>query len=301
MSSAKSLAWAMFVSGGTDLSQAAYQLFAPCHLESCVVFASPHSGREYDQAFMAQSVLDARLIRSSEDAFVDLLFDYVPECGAPLLCAVAPRAYIDLNRDVTELDPALIEGLRRGGQGGRVASGLGVIPRVVAAGRAIYSGKMSMKEAQARIDRVWHPYHAHLAALMAQAHARFGRAILLDCHSMPSEALTGIRPRPQIVIGDRFGASAAGDIVEQVEAAFAGAGFSVARNAPFAGAFCVQHYGRPSRGMHAIQIEIDRGLYMDESTIRPLAEFEALRERLRAVIAQIARIGSDGVDRLAAE
>jgi len=283
----------------------AYHLHLPDAVTSCVVFASPHSGRDYPRSFLRGTILDAHTIRTSEDAYVDRLFDSAPEFGVPLLRAGAPRAYVDLNRASDELDPALIEGLRRSGHNPRVASGLGVVPRVVAGGRAIYRGKLPRSEVDRRISVIWQPYHDKLAALLRSAHGRFGESILIDCHSMPHEALEGaIRggaPRPEIVIGDRFGASAAPDVVERVEAAFAQAGFVVARNTPFAGAFTTQHYGRPSWGQHAVQIEIDRSLYMDEKLIRPNANFHALRKTLRGIVAEIAGIGAGDQVPLAAE
>ncbi len=283
----------------------AYHLHLPEALTSSVVFASPHSGRDYPWSFLRSTVLDEHAIRTSEDAYVDRLFDAAPQFGAPLLRAGAPRAYVDLNRAADELDPALIEGLRRTGHNPRVASGLGVVPRVVAGGRAIYRGKLPRAEVDSRIARIWRPYHAKLDALLRQAHQQFGEAILIDCHSMPHEALEGAvrggAPRPEIVIGDRFGASAAPDIVERVEAAFAAAGFVVARNTPFAGAFTTQHYGRPSWGQHAVQIEIDRSLYMDEKRIRPNANFSTLRAALRDIVAEIAALGRREQPQLAAE
>ncbi|WGW04049.1 N-formylglutamate amidohydrolase [Tropicibacter oceani] len=282
----------------------AYHLSEPEVTTSCVVFASPHSGRDYPWSFLRSTILDDHVIRSSEDAYVDRLFDCAPQFGAPLLRAGAPRAYVDLNRALDELDPALIEGVRRGGHNPRVASGLGVVPRVVAGGRAIYRGKLPKAEAEMRLQRIWKPYHARLQGLLDAAQTTFGEAILIDCHSMPREALDSTvrsgMPRPEIVIGDRFGASASGEVVERVESAFATAGLKVARNAPFAGAFTTQHYGRPSRGQHAIQIEIDRAIYMDEATIRPSNDFHAFRRLLRGVIAEIAAIGHRE-QRLAAE
>lgn len=283
----------------------------PFHLDmpeartSCVVFASPHSGRDYPASFLRTTVLDEHTIRSSEDAYVDRLFDCAPQFGAPLLRAGAPRSFVDLNRAADELDPALIEGLRRTGHNPRVASGLGVVPRVVANGRAIYRGKLTRLEAERRIARIWRPYHTQLQALLDEAHQQFGESILIDCHSMPHEALDGAvrhsTRRPEVVIGDRFGASASPEIVERVEAAFAGAGFVVARNAPFAGAFTTQHYGRPSRSQHAIQVEIDRALYMDEASIRPNANFHNMRLTLQKVVAELVTMGSSGQVQLAAE
>ncbi|MCR8546629.1 N-formylglutamate amidohydrolase [Salipiger sp. P9] len=288
------------------MPKVAYHLDLPETPTSCVVFASPHSGRDYPWSFLRGTVLDEHSIRSSEDAFVDRLFDCAPQFGAPLLRAGAPRAFIDLNRAAEELDPALIEDVRRGGHNPRVSSGLGVVPRVVANGRAIYRGKLPLAEAERRISRYWHPYHEQLRRLLEQARVQFGEAILIDCHSMPHEAVDGVARtaarRPEIVIGDRFGASAAPEIVARVEAAFAGAGLAVVRNAPFAGAYVTQAYGRPSRGQHAIQIEIDRSIYMDEARIRPNANFQAFRRLLRGVVAEIAAIGHrDREQPLAAE
>ncbi|EBA08242.1 N-formylglutamate amidohydrolase [Sagittula stellata] len=283
----------------------AYHLHLPEKLSSCVVFASPHSGRDYPPSFLGTTLLDKRTIRSSEDAWVDRLFDSAPAHGAPLLRAGAPRAYVDLNRAVDELDPALIEGVRRMGHNPRVASGLGVVPRVVAGGRAIYRGKLSRLEAERRLQQIWRPYHEKLATLLARSHAIFGEAILIDCHSMPREALDGALrngvPRPEVVIGDRFGASSAIDVVERVEAAFRSAGFVVARNAPFAGAYTTQAYGRPLRNQHAVQVEIDRSLYMDEKTISPSADFEDVRRVLRGVVAELAVLGARDRGQLAAE
>lgn len=287
------------------MAPAPYTLHQPEMRQTSVVFASPHSGRDYTRAFLGRAVLDASQIRSSEDAFVDELFAAAPSCGAPLLAATAPRAFLDLNRAPEELDPALIEGVRRPPHNPRVISGLGVIPRVVSNGRAIYRGKLPLDEAHGRISNYWRPYHDALHALMGESHARFGEAVLIDCHSMPHEALENVGPagatRPDVVLGDRFGASAASSVVEQVEAAFARAGFKVARNMPFAGAYIAQHYGRPSRRQHCVQVEIDRRLYMDERRIVKRRDFDAFRAVLSGVVADIAMIGAAGDLPMAAE
>ncbi len=273
------------------MSDDAFSVFSPQDLCSAAVFASPHSGSDYPEHFLQETILDNQRIRSSEDAFVDQLFSAAPDYGAPLLTAKKPRAYLDLNRSPEELDPALIEGVARRGQNPRVASGLGVIPRVVAGGRAIYRGKLPVAEAHRRIENYWKPYHRALQRLLDQAHERFGQAILVDCHSMPHEALESMPRRagylPDVVLGDRFGAAASGEIVDRIEAAFARSGLRVARNAPFAGAYITQSYGRPSRNQHAVQVEIDRSLYMDEDAIRPNQNFAALQEALCDVIADI--------------
>jgi len=275
--------------------QAGYRVQMPEARTTSVVFASPHSGREYPAAFLRRSVLDEQEIRSSEDAFVDILFDSALRAGAPMITAEIPRAYVDLNRSAEELDPALIEGVLRSSHNPRVSSGLGVIPRVVANGRSIYSGKISKEEAESRLAGHWHPYHDALQRLMRESMASFGEAILIDCHSMPHEALESVvHPggvHPEIVLGDRFGAAASANVVDRIEAAFVSAGLTVIRNAPFAGAYSAQRYGRPGQGQHVVQVEIDRALYMDERRIRPNENFKALRELLAYVIVEISDIG----------
>ena len=282
----------------------AYEVLHPDRYRSCVVFASPHSGRNYHFSFLRSTVLDDHTIRSSEDAFVDLLFNVAPRFGAPFLMAGAPRAYLDLNRACDELDPAVIDGIRVQGHNPRVASGLGVIPRVAASGRSIYRGKLTLEEAKRRIDTHWHPYHKMLQGLLDAAHQRYGQAILVDCHSMPHEAMDGVAKfgvkRPDVVLGDRFGVAASGEIVDRIEAAFTTAGFTVTRNTPFAGAYITQAYGRPTRNQHAVQIELDRSLYMNEALIRPNGNFEAVQKALQGVVAEIASIGQNRIP-LAAE
>jgi len=287
------------------MSTSAYHLTQPERRTTSVVFASPHSGRAYSKAFLRRTALDEQSVRSSEDAFVDRLFESAPQAGAPFIKAGVPRAYVDLNRSEDELDPALIDGAPRQGHNPRIASGLGVIPRVVANGQAIYSGKLSLIEARNRIETIWRPYHAALQASLDEAHLMFGEAVLIDCHSMPHEAMDqvarrGIR-RPEVVLGDRFGASADGAMVDRIEAAFTQAGLVVTRNTPFAGAYITQAYGRPGRGRHAVQIEIDRALYMDERLIRPNHNFDAFRELMREVVREIAEIGRADAAPLAAE
>lgn len=273
----------------------AFTLYSPARRNTPVVFSSPHSGRDYSQAFLAASVLDPLVIRSSEDAFVDDLFRAATDHGAPLIAARAPRAFIDLNRAVDELDPGVVEGAARSPHNPRVASGLGVIPRVVAGGRAIYRGKLPLAEAEDRLARHWHPYHAALKVLTEQAHREFGQAVLVDCHSMPHEAIFSHArpgtPHPQVVLGDRFGAAAGRDVIDRIEAAFIRAGLRVSRNAPFAGAYITQAFGRPSRGFHVVQVEIDRALYMDEATVTRAPDFDAFRTLLTDVIAEITEIG----------
>jgi N-formylglutamate amidohydrolase len=269
----------------------AFVLKRPVRQVGPMIFSSPHSGRDYPADFLARVVLDRQAIRSSEDAFVDQLFASAPGHGAPLLAARAPRAFIDLNRAADELDPAVIEGIHRVAHNPRVSSGLGVIPRVVAGGRTIYRGKLNLTEAEQRISRFWHPYHEALAELIEETRAAFGSAVLIDCHSMPHEAIEAHsrpgQPRPEVVLGDRFGVAAGQEVMDRVQAAFEASGLRVVRNAPFAGAYVAQAYGRPSRGVHVVQVEIDRALYMNEARVEPLPGFGAFRDLIAGVVAEL--------------
>lgn len=269
----------------------------PAALTSGVVFSSPHSGRAYFPSFLAQSRLTARALRASEDAFVDDLFRVAADCGAPLISAVAPRAYLDVNRAPHDIDPALIDGAEPRPANARVVAGLGVVPRIVAEGVPIYDQKLSLSDAQRRIEQ-WHtPYHLALVDLLLKARRRFGRALLIDCHSMPSGAMVSARRETgdvEIVLGDRFGVSCDPRLVDAVETVFRDAGFRVARNAPFAGGYITERYGRPTSGVSALQIEIDRGIYLDQAKVAPNQGFEPLRRALAPVIAAICRTISDG-------
>ena len=281
-----------------------FEVLRPDRVTTGVVFASPHSGRDYPDDMRTSTVLGEHALRSSEDAHVDRLVADAPQFGATLLLARTPRSYVDLNRAADELDPALVEGVRRVVHNPRVTSGLGVIPRVVANGRAIYAGKISLAEARRRLDLHWHPYHEALREILTESRNSFGKAVLLDWHSMPHEAIDGLSGRfrsvPDVVLGDRFGAAADPGIVERVEAAFAAEGLHVARNAPFAGAFISQRYGRPAQAIHVVQIEIERSLYMDEATLEPKPEFEQIRAMISRVMAQLVDLGRPDLS-LAAE
>ncbi len=269
----------------------AVKVIEPVETTSHLVFASPHSGRVYPSDLMARAQVSPLTLRSSEDAFVDLLVGDAPAFGAPLITTEVPRAYVDFNRAEDELDPALIEGVTRAGLNPRVASGLGVIARVVANGRPIYRGRLPRAEAEARIARYWRPYHQALGALLQRQRARFGQVVLCDMHSMPHEALCAHGARPEVVLGDRYGAACAPEMLDRIETVFRRAGLRVTRNAPFAGAYVAQHYGRPSAGMHAVQIEIDRGLYLDEARVAPGPNFAAFRALMRGIVADLAALG----------
>jgi len=280
-----------------------YSLQMPENWSANVIFASPHSGANYPDDLMKQTILSPLAIRSSEDVFVDHLFSAAPRFGAPLLTANYPRAYLDLNRSADELDAAVIEGAPAHKSNPRIASGLGVVPRVVSNGREIYKGKVPMAEATRRIDTIWHPYHLAVSTLLRKCQANFGSAVLVDCHSMPRDAVESVargRRRPDIVLGDRFGASASGEITDVLEAAFVSAGLRVARNAPFAGAYTAQKYGKPSQSQHVVQVEIDRSLYVDEKTLRPTESYHSLRSAITFVIGEVTAFGR-GRTALAAE
>lgn len=270
----------------------AYQFIAAAPATTSVIFASPHSARCYPTDFLQASQLDELALRSSEDAYVDMFLRAAPAAGANVLLGGVPRAYVDYNRAASELDPALIAGISVRALNARISSGLGVIPRVVAGGRAIYPGKITRAQAQDRLRNYWQPYQDKLAGLMAENAQDFGRAILMDMHSMPRDAVT-IRnaARPDVVLGDRFGASCHSDIVDAVAKIFTNAGLRVARNAPFAGAYIAQRYGMPSVQQHVVQVEIDRGLYLDEARVTPSADFAAFQTLMDTVVGDLAEIG----------
>jgi N-formylglutamate amidohydrolase len=258
-----------------------------------LVFASPHSGRDYPSDMMAAAALDAQTIRRSEDAFVDDLIVASPELGAATITARYARAYIDLNREAFELDPGMFadelpEFARA--RTARVAAGLGAIARVVSEGQEIYARKLMFAEARGRIEGAHRPYHAALERLIAEAHRAYGFAILIDWHSMPAAAAkAGGRDRPcDFVLGDRFGAACAGVLTQRVERELEAMGYRVCRNTPYAGGYTTEHYGRPARRTHALQIEINRALYLDETRLTPTAGFERLKadlERLTRTLA----------------
>jgi N-formylglutamate deformylase len=262
-----------------------FQVLRPARQSLPFVFASPHSGRVYPAGLTSKSRLDALTLRRSEDAFVDELFSGVTRLGAPLIAARFPRAYCDANRGPAELDPGMFSGplnLPVDAPGPRVLAGLGVIPRIVRDGAEIYRGKLTPEDAEARLNLLHRPYHAALMALVEETLSRFGAAIVVDCHSMPSALAV-----PDMVLGDRYGASAPTSLTSWAENAFAQAGFSIVRNSPYAGGFTTSLYGRGNAGCYALQIEINRSLYLDEDTMARKACFEALRKKLNAALARL--------------
>lgn len=281
-----------------------YTLFQPRARVGATVFSSPHSGSQYPAELLARTHLSMPLLRSSEDAFIDELFASAAGWGAPLLAAKMPRAWIDLNRGADELDPALVAGAPKSPRSPRINAGLGVIPRVVSDSRVIHTGKITLRAARDRIERCHRPYHEKLAELLHETRDACGKAILFDCHSMPHEALSGSTmvngARPEVVLGDRFGASCDRSIMDAAMDLFTAAGFRVARNAPFAGGYITQTYGRPSKGLHALQIEIDRSLYMNEAEIEKNARFAIVQRQINDIIRQLVTIGDEQIS-IAAE
>jgi N-formylglutamate deformylase len=277
-------------SGEDDAALAALYL-QPFHIQRPAaqtvpfVFASPHSGRLYPASFVAQSRLSALSLRRSEDAFVEELFSDVTALGAPLLCANFPRAFVDANRNPAEIDAAMFDGdlgIAVEQLSPRVSAGLGVIPRIVRDGAEIYRMKLSPLEAKLRLERLYKPYHAALAALVEETRQRFGVCVVVDCHSMPSAAAA-----PDIVLGDRYGMSAAAAVMRTAEAAFERHRFAVTRNAPYAGGYTTHVYGRRNQGVHALQIEVNRSLYLDEDRISRSSDFAKLRARLAAALSHL--------------
>ena len=248
------------------------------------IFNSPHSGRHYPERFLAMARLDRMSIRRSEDCYVDDLFGGVVALGAPMLAANFPRAYLDVNREPWELDPRMfVEPVPSycNIRSARVAGGLGTLPRLVGEGLDIYAARLPLAEAMARIEVVYKPYHETLKRMMMRTHAAFGFAVLIDCHSMPAGIRVGDSGiRPDFIVGDRFGTAASAALTEAAIGGLVAMGYTVAHNKPYAGGYITEHYGRPARYFHALQIEVNRGLYMNEKTLQKSAGFDALANDL---------------------
>jgi len=281
----------------------AFELRQPIAHLLPLVLASPHSGRNYPEAFVAASRLDPQTLRRSEDSFVDEIFGAAPELGAPLIAASFPRAYLDVNREPYELDPTMFSDALPSfvnARSPRVRMGLGTIARVVASGEEIYAGKLCFAEATQRIDALYQPYHAGLRGLVAATEARFGGCLLIDCHSMPSAAgAVDGRDGADIVLGDCHGAACGERIVEGARRFLGERGFAVALNAPYAGGFTTGHYGHPRRGRHALQIEINRGLYMDERSYSRKPAFDRLTREMTGLIGRLGELMNEGLGRAA--
>jgi len=284
-----------------DLPFRPFDIMRPATLTSPVIFASPHSGRLYPPEFLAQSRLEQPVLRKSEDSYVDLLFEQAPHMGVPLIRALFPRSYVDVNRSADELDPKIISGVlprQADTKSSRVAAGLGIIPRIVADGQLIYREKISIDEAHQRIHNYYMPYHEALKGLIDEARAQFGTAVVIDCHSMPSAGGLPLRhggPKIDFVLGDRFGISCAPSLPGLIEFILMRKGFHVVRNTPYAGGHVAQSYGRPQRGVHVVQIEINRILYLDEAKLARTEDYESLRTHMTDLIAELVDIDANAL------
>jgi N-formylglutamate amidohydrolase len=279
------------VDAATIDNQPPIAVVQPRHRTAPLVFASPHSGNDYAPEFLAASQLDLLTLRRSEDAFIDRLFGAAAEHGAPLLKALFPRSYVDPNRERLELDPAMFDDplpAEANVTSPRVAAGLGTIARVVTSGEEIYRGKLTFSEVRRRIERHYDPYHAALRRMTEETVATFGACLVIDCHSMPSvggpmDSDSGLR-RVDFVLGDRFGVACAPAIIDTAERLLQRLGYTVRRNVPYAGGFTTRHYGRPRQGVHALQIEINRALYMDEVRVEPKPALPQIRQHVTELI-----------------
>ena len=260
----------------------------PVAVSNPFVFAAPHSGRHYPKRFHELSKLNAHQLRLSEDAFVDDLFDGVTSVGATQLVATHARSFLDLNRAANELEPSMFSGECGDYEvdlNNRVKAGLGVVPRIIGEGMPIYEGLIPIREAFKRLDEIYTPYHDKLKCLLMARHRQFDTAVLIDCHSMPSGPELGRRAQaqPDIVLGDCWGTSCSRELTGMAERLFLEAGFKVRRNVPYAGGYASRHYGAPVRDCHALQIEINRSLYMNEKTVEKLGHFNDVQRRIQGV------------------
>ncbi len=268
----------------------AFTLSLPQDPAAPLILASPHSGTLYPDCMQSALALPLIEVRRTEDAFVDELFSSGPDYGATLIAARFARSVADLNRDPSELDPQMfLDGTPRlcGAITTRVEAGLGCLPRVGARGEPLYGRLLTRAEGEARLAGIHDAYHRKLAALVENVRHTAGRVLLIDCHSMPS-AQPGRRHLADIVLGDRFGSSCDAKLLARIERAFRASGLTVARNTPYAGGYTTRRYGRPKRGMHALQIEVNRGLYMDETAIRRGSGFLPLKAIIASVLQEAA-------------
>lgn len=293
------------------------EMIWPARQSSPLLLASPHSGRDYPAGFLAQSALARSVLRQSEDCYVDLLIEPATRLGVPSLRALFPRIFIDPNRDAAELDPQLFrDALPPHAQitSPRVLAGLGVVPRVAADDQAIYPGQLPYREAEDRLERYYHPYHRSLQAAIRHIRTEFGRCLLLDCHSMPSAAMPALDPggngqKPttdkaeprtakgggevDFILGDCYGGACADAVTAHAESFLLRAGVTVRRNNPYSGGYVTQTYGRPAEGVHVLQLEISRRLYMDEATLAPNAGFAVTRDLLTGLIVSLRDVAAD--------
>lgn len=260
-----------------------FRLSAPLDGTSPVLLASPHSGTYLPAPFLKAVRVPAAALRRLEDAHVGRLLE-AASAHAPLIEATHARAVIDLNRAETDMDASVVEGAPEAARSDRTRAGFGLFPRIVAPGMPIYAAPISAREARRRVQDLHRPWHLAIAEGLARARQTHGFALLLDCHSMPPLEVGGA----QVVIGDRHGTSASGALVAEVERLFRQQGLRTARNQPYAGGHTLERHGRPADGVHAIQIELCRSLYMHPETLRPHAGLQRLEAVLDVIVRHLA-------------
>jgi len=271
-----------------------FEILEPAAWRAPIIFNSPHSGSAYPEAFLRVSRIDLPALRRSEDSFMDELIGGLSDRGFAVVRVHFPRSYVDVNREPYELDPRMFAGRLpsfANTRSMRVAGGLGTIPRVVGDGQEIYRERLAVDDALSRIETLYKPYHRALRRLINRVHQSFGTAVLVDCHSMPSIGVLRDEPRrPDVVIGDRYGTSCAPLLPDRVEQTMGRLGYSVGRNKPYAGGFITEHYGNPASGLHVVQLELNRAVYMDERRrekgprfAQVVADFAALADALATV------------------
>ncbi|MGV7212475.1 N-formylglutamate amidohydrolase [Bradyrhizobium sp. UFLA05-112] len=285
-----------------------FEIIEPTEWRAPIIFNSPHSGSVYPDDFLAASRIDLPTLRRSEDSFMDELIGHLSARGFPVVRVNFPRSYVDVNREPYELDPRMFSGRLpsfANTRSMRVAGGLGTIPRVVGDGQEIYRERIAVDDALARIETLYKPYHRALRRLINKVHQMFGTVVVVDCHSMPSVGVSRDEPRrPDVVIGDRYGTSCTPLLPDRVEETLSGLGYSVGRNKPYAGGFITEHYGNPASGLHAVQLELNRAIYMDERRRERGPRFDQVAADfaiLSDVLATTIRFGDLGPFQAAAE
>lgn len=276
-----------------------FEIVEPARWRAPIIFNSPHSGSNYPASFIAASRIDLPALRRSEDSFMDEMIEGLSDQGFPVVRVHFPRCYVDVNREPYELDPRMFDGRLpsfANTRSMRVAGGLGTIPRVVGDGEEIYHHRLDVEDGLRRIDLLYKPYHRALRRLIGRGHQTFGSVILVDCHSMPSVGVSREeKARPDLVIGDRYGTSCATLIADVVEETFTGLGYSVGRNKPYAGGFITEHYGNPASGMHAIQLELNRAIYMNERKRERGPRFADVVTAFAVLAEALAKVPLDGL------
>jgi len=277
-----------------------FEIVEPADWRAPIIFNSPHSGSAYPDEFLKASRIDLAALRRSEDSFMDELIAGLSDLGFPTVNVNFPRSYVDVNREPYELDPRMFSGRLpsfANTRSMRVAGGLGTIPRVVGDGQEIYSERIAVDDALARIEQFYKPYHRALRRLINKAHRAFGTVVVVDCHSMPSVGVSREEPRrPDVVIGDRYGTSCAPVLADTVEETMSRLGYSVGRNKPYAGGFITEHYGNPASGLHTIQLELNRAVYMDERRRSRGERFEQVASDFTVLADVLATLPLDGLE-----